>query len=113
MNRHLAKTNLGQDVERIVARIVERFSPQQVIVFGSTARGDNRPDSDVDLIVVMPVAGSRRHLATEIERSLIGIPVAVDLLVLTPEELAQGRDTVGTVVRPALREGRVAYERAA
>lgn len=97
----------------IVERIVRRFAPEKVIVFGSAARGAAGPDSDVDLLVVMPVQGSRRRLATEIDKALIGVPVPVDVIVVTPEELERDRDQVGTVIRPALREGRVLYERAA
>lgn len=104
---------LGDAIREIVARIVAKFAPEKVIVFGSAARGTADADGDVDLLIVMQIHGSRRQLATDIERSLIGIPVPVDLVVITPEELARDRGRVGTIVRPALREGRVVYERAA
>ena len=100
-------------IKEIVRRIVARFDPQKVIVFGSVARGQTGPDSDVDLLVVMPVHGSRRKAAIEIDRKLIGIAVPVDVIVVTPEELERDADQIGTALRPALREGRVLYERAA
>ena len=100
-------------IKEIVRRIVARFDPQKVIVFGSVARGQTGPDSDVDLLVVMPVHGSRRKAAIEIDCELIGIAVPVDVIVVTPEELERDADQIGTALRPALREGRVLYERAA
>ena len=84
-----------------------------MIVFGSAARGTGGPGSDVDLLVVIPARSSRRQLATEIDKALIGVPMPVDVIVVTPEELDRDRDQVGSIIRPALREGRVLYERAA
>jgi len=49
------------DIERMVRRIVRQFRPERVILFGSHARGEAGPDSDVDLLVVMRVEGSRRE----------------------------------------------------
>ena len=100
-------------IKEIVRRIVARFDPQKVIVFGSVARGQMGFDSDVDLLVVMPIHGSQRKAAIEIDRELIGIAVPVDVIVVTPEELERDADQIGTALRPALREGRVLYERAA
>jgi predicted nucleotidyltransferase len=113
MRAQRSETQLDVVLLEIARRIVDRFAPENLIVFGSAARGTTGPDSDVDLLVVIPVEGSRRRLATEIDRALIGIPVPVDVIVVTPEELERDRDQVGTVIRPALREGRVLYERAA
>jgi predicted nucleotidyltransferase len=49
-----------QTVDRIVRRIVEAVHPLRIILFGSRARGDARPDSDLDLLVVMPEGTHRR-----------------------------------------------------
>lgn len=100
-------------IEEIVRRIVAQFDPQKVIVFGSVARRQAGPDSDVDLLVVMLVHGSRRKAAIEIDRELIGIAVPADVIVVTPEELERDANQIGTTLEPALREGRVLYERAA
>lgn len=51
----------------------------------------------------------RRRLAQQIYRSLFGIPVPVDVIVVTPEDVNAFRDKVGTVIGPALREGREVY----
>lgn len=78
-------------IDEMVRRIVEGFDPDRIILFGSHARGAGRPDSDVDLMVIMPVKGSRRRLATEIDLSLVGVDLPADVIVLTPEQASEGR----------------------
>lgn len=92
-------------------RIVQRFDPQQIILFGSTARGEAGPFSDIDLLVVFSQAQSKRQTAIDIRRALSDFPVGKDIVVTTTTEIAQRGDLVGTVLRPALREGEVIYER--
>jgi len=91
-------------------RIVRRFHPVRVILFGSHARGDARPDSDVDLLVVLPRVENKRESAIAIRSELSDIPVAKDIIVTTPSELKRFGDMIGLIYRPALREGRVLYE---
>jgi predicted nucleotidyltransferase len=100
-----------EKIEEMVRRIVAGFDPEKIILFGSHARGDAGPDSDADLLVVMKVSGSRRKLATEIDLSLMGIDLPADILVMSPEDLERKRDLIGAVVNPALREGKILYER--
>jgi len=107
----------GKTVEEwlpsVVERIVERFDPVRVILFGSRARGDAGPHSDVDLLVVMPDGiDDERRVTVEIRRLLRDMPAAKDIVVTTPEEIERRGDLVGTVLRPALREGKILYERA-
>lgn len=92
-------------------RIVARFQPLKVILFGSRARADARPDSDVDLLVVMADAPNKRALAIEMRRSVRDLPWGKDIIVTTPEEIARRGDLPGSVLRAALREGRVIFER--
>ena len=98
-------------IDEMVRRIVERFDPEQVILFGSHARGTARSDSDVDLLVVMSVAGSKREKQIELRCALHDIYVAKDIVVATPEEVERRRNIVGTIIRIALREGKVLYDR--
>lgn len=100
-------------IREMVRRIVEGFHPEMVVLFGSHARGSAGPDSDVDLLVVMPVVGSKRDLTIRIRKALAGMGLAKDVIVATPEELDRYRDLVGTIIYPAMREGRAVYERSA
>ncbi|MFH7242999.1 MAG: nucleotidyltransferase domain-containing protein [Spirulina sp.] len=92
-------------------RIVEQFDPLKIILFGSHARGDATADSDIDLLVVFPALESKRQKTLEILGSLGDLPVAKDIVVTTPAELEEYGHLVGLVFRPALREGKVIYER--
>ena len=98
-------------IDAMVQRLVERFAPDQIILFGSHARGTAGPDSDVDWLVVMPFAGSKREKRIEMRIALHDIVVPKDIILATPDEVSRDRDLVGTIVRPALREGRVLYAR--
>ncbi len=100
-------------IAEMVKRIVRRFDPDKIILFGSHARGTAGPDSDVDLLVVMHANGSKRGRAVEIYGLLAGMGVPKDVVVVTPEEFDRYRNVPGTVIRSALREGKVLYARAA
>ena len=98
-------------VSTMVDRIVARFQPSRVVLFGSRARGGAGRLSDVDLLVVMSGAPDKRRAAVEIMRSLRDLPVSKDIVVTTPDEIADRGQVVGTVLHAALREGKVLYER--
>ncbi len=95
----------------MTARIISGFQPERIILFGSYARGDAGPDSDVDLLVVMPDGTDRRQTTIAIQSVLGGLGVAKDVVVTTPDEITRRGDLIGTVLRPALREGKVLYDR--
>ena len=95
----------------ITQRIVAVSDPQQIILFGSQARGDARPDSDLDLLVVKDEVESPRAEAARIYRALAGLCTPVDVVVTRSDYVRRHRDIVGTIVRSALREGRVLYAR--
>jgi predicted nucleotidyltransferase len=98
-------------VMKAVKRLVDRFGPERIILFGSQARGTADARSDVDLLVICRIAGRRRPLVVAMDRSLHGLGFARDIMVLTPEEFERDRHIPGTVARPASLEGRVLYER--
>jgi predicted nucleotidyltransferase len=99
------------DIDRMVKRIVKEFDPEQVILFGSQARGDAGPDSDVDLLVVMDVVGSKLEKCLEIRGILHDFLLPLDVIVTTPAEFAWRKDVVGTIEWPASREGKMLYAR--
>lgn len=101
----------GRKIQQMVRRIVSRFHPESIILFGSHARGDAGPDSDVDLLVVMPFFGSKLEKQLEIRLALKGIQIPKDIVVTTPEEFQWRKEIPGTIERPAAREGKVLYAR--
>ena len=100
----------AETVTAMANRIVDGFHPLRVILFGSHARGDAGPHSDVDFLVVLPRTANKREAAIEIRRALADFPVSKDIIVTTPDEIARRGNLVGDVLRPALREGKVIYE---
>ena len=100
-----------EKIDEMVRRIVAKFGPDRIILFGSHARGTGGLDSDADLLVVMRPRGTRREQATLIDLELLGVDMPADVIVVTPEDVERKRDVLGTIIRPALREGKVLYER--
>jgi predicted nucleotidyltransferase len=92
-------------------RIVRRFHPDKIILFGSHARGTAGPDSDVDFLVVMPIKGSKREKRIEIGVALSDFGIPLDIVLSTPEELEKRKRIPGTIERPAVLEGDLLYER--
>lgn len=93
----------------LVRRMVETVRPRRIILFGSAARGQMGPDSDLDFLVVMPDGTHRRHTAETIYRQLTGTGIAKDIVVVTEGDIAQYADNPSLVIYPAIREGREVY----
>ena len=95
----------------MVDRKFRQFHSERIILFGSHSRGNAGPDSDVDLLVVMPVKGSRREKAIEIRIALHDIQMPKDIMVTTPEDFEWRKEVPGAIERPAAREGIALYVR--
>ena len=104
-----ADETVQRQIREMVDRIVRQFKPERVILFGSHARGEGAPDSDVDLLVVMPLQGNKRDKAVEIGVALYDIRVPKDIIVTTPEDYEWRKDVTGTIEYPASHEGKVLY----
>ena len=76
-------------LEIMTDRIVQGFQPERIILFGSHARGDAQPDSDIDLLVVMPDGTDRRQTAIAIQDVLHDVRVPKDVIVTTPDLIAR------------------------
>ena len=98
-------------LSEVVDRIVRKFHPVKIILFGSWARGSAREDSDLDLLVVLQKAEHTRKAAIQIGNSLSNLPVSKDIIVTTPQDIEKYGKTVGYILRSALTEGKVIYER--
>jgi predicted nucleotidyltransferase len=106
------KTIPAACIDRMVKRIVKRFHSETIILFGSHARGQAGPDSDIDLLVVMEADGPVRDIRLEIMGVLHDIPIPTDVIVTTPEDFGWRKGIVGTIDWPATREGKALYARA-
>jgi predicted nucleotidyltransferase len=96
-------------LEEIIRRVVEVAQPERIILFGSAARGAMGPNSDVDLLVVKGGEFDQIALTGDIYVSLHGVGQAVDVVLVTPEQVERYRNTHWMVIAPALREGREVY----
>ena len=94
----------------LIQRIVHAAQPERIILFGSAARGTMRKGSDYDVLVIKRGV-HRRRLAEAIYRGLVGLGVAVDVIVATPDDLEQYGNASWMVLESALREGVLVYER--
>jgi hypothetical protein len=98
-------------VRMIVDTIAGRCHPDKIVVFGSCARGESGPASDLDLLAVMPSDLPRHKRAAPIRLLFDPAPCPMDILVFTPGEVARWNGTVNHIVTEALQQGVVAYER--
>lgn len=92
-------------------RLVSRFQPERIIVFGSQARGDAKQGSDLDLLVVVSDAIDIRSATRDMYEVLDDLPIAKDIVVATEADIERFGNLVGTILQPALSEGITIYER--
>jgi predicted nucleotidyltransferase len=96
-------------VVSLIEQVVRVAHPLRIILFGSAARGPTGPESDIDLLVVMPDGTHRRRAAQHLYASMREVGVPFDLLVATPSDLEKHRNNVGLIYRTILREGIEVY----
>jgi predicted nucleotidyltransferase len=109
MNMAMRKKSVNKKIRQMASRIARQFHPEKIILFGSHARGEGGPDSDVDLLVVMAVEGSKREAQIKIRQTLLDIRIPKDVIVSRPEEFVWRKEISGTIEYPAVREGKVLY----
>jgi len=96
-------------LDQLIREIVEAVHPLRILLFGSAARGEMNPRSDVDLLVVVPDGTHRRRTARHLYRTVEGVTMPFDVIVATPSDLEKHRDNPGLVYRSVLREGKTVY----
>jgi predicted nucleotidyltransferase len=107
----MLKTEIPLDV--IVQRVLNAGHPQKVVLFGSRARNLTHPQSDYDLLIVQPSNLPRSARSGAYYRALSDLPVEVDIIVVTAEEIREWERVPQAFITTALREGRTLYERQA
>ena len=101
---------ISEITERAVKRIRETVAnPVRIVLFGSAARGEMGPNSDIDILVVVQSGTHRRKTAQQIYRNTVDIGFALDILVVTTDDVAQYRDHPGMAIGAALAEGQDLY----
>lgn len=96
-------------INELVRRIVEVAQPRRIMLFGSAARGEMGPHSDLDVLVIVAEQTPRRQTVQDIYRNLIGFGHGADIVVATQRDLRQYGDNVSLVYYSAIREGREIY----
>ena len=96
-------------VENIVSRMVQTVCPVQIVLFGSSARGDRDEDSDLDFLVVMPNGTHRRKTARALYRALYGVGQAKDIVVATVDDLERHGNDPGYIYESAITQGTEIY----
>lgn len=114
VENHMRKRTADVHVlSEVVRRIIKSAQPEKIILFGSAVRGEMDSHSDLDLLVIVQPGTHRRQTAQTIYRNMIGVGHPVDVIVVTPEDIRRFGRANGLVLEPALREGKVVYERQA
>jgi predicted nucleotidyltransferase len=98
-----------QEIRSLSERIAKEFQPQRIILFGSYATGRPTPDSDVDLLVILPFEGKNLTKSLEI-LNYTNPPFPIDLLARTPEDTERRYREGDPLIREALDRGKVLYE---
>jgi len=96
-------------LNEVVRRVVEVARPLRVILFGSAAKGTMGPDSDLDLLVVVPDGTHRRHTANRIYHGLCGLGYSKDVIVVTEQDVKEYGENPSLIIKPALSGGRELY----
>ena len=100
-------------LDDLVKRIRDAVHPLRIILFGSAARGEMGPDSDLDVLVVMPDGTHRLHTSMNLHRQARGLGVPKDILVATESDVRAAADNPYVVLHDALRDGVELYRAAA
>ena len=96
-------------LNEIVKRIIATAHPKKIVLFGSAARGQMTDHSDFDLLVIVKNSMPCRHTAQNIYLSLVGVGFAADIIVIHEDDAALLENQEGTIIKPALSEGRVLH----
>ena len=104
---------IGSDkIADIVTKIVSGYNPDKIILFGSYATGKPTEDSDLDLMVIKATDLPRPQRTVQVRKMLYGAMIPIDLIVYTPQEIAESKENKFSFVSEVLNTGKTLYERA-
>jgi uncharacterized protein len=96
--------------KEIIKRLVSKFAPEKIILFGSQAKGSADKHSDIDILTICPINGDRFDMMREMTSTLNEIDYAFDVIVLSSEEFEIDKQIPGTIARYASKKGKILYE---
>ena len=99
----------SQVIDNLINRIVGAVHPLRIILFGSATRGEMGPNSDIDVMVVVPEGTHRAGTARYLYKQMFGFGFPVDIVVVTPSVLERHKDSIGLIYRTVLAEGKEVY----
>lgn len=102
----------SEKIADIVEKIVSGYNPDKIILFGSYATGEPTEDSDLDLMVIKATDLSRPQRTVQVRKMLYGAMIPIDLIVYTPQEIAESKENKFSFVSEVLNTGKTLYERA-
>ena len=109
MDRSITKDE--QTLQTIVAKIAEAVHPQKIILFGSWARGERGPHSDIDILVIQETTLPRPQRYAQVRKLFWGMGIPMDILVYTPQEFTRYQSVPGSFTYTVAREGKELYVR--
>ena len=98
-----------KEIKKIVRQIVKKYKPEKIILFGSFARGEIKPSSDLDLFIIKKSELPRRFRITRVEKLLGSTPFPVDILVYTPKEVEERKTLGDFFIKNILEKGKLLY----
>ena len=100
---------MDKTLDKIINKILEIITPDKIILFGSRAKGEEREDSDYDILVIKSGIKNKREISRKIYRNMLGTNASVDILVELPEIIEKYKDSVGYIYKQILKEGKIIY----
>lgn len=98
-------------LNEIIKKIAAKFNPEKIILFGSYATNHTNSDSDIDLLIIKETNQPFHKRSIEIQKSLIGSMVPMDILVYTASEFEQSQKDCNSFIHSAIKTSSVLYER--
>lgn len=106
-------TNLENTIKEAVNRLVNKFNPEKIILFGSQARGTAKKNSDVDFLVITPYDKSKKiELSNAMYKEISDLMIPIDIVILSKEQYLIDSEIPGTIARPVSKEGKILYSNA-
>lgn len=99
-----------EEIQAFADRVAEEFHPERIILFGSYAQGTQTPDSDVDMLVIMPFEGKPWRMASDI-RKRVRPPFPLDIIARTPSQIHERFGLGDCFMREINEQGRILYEK--